>query len=180
MESENSILDETILEVDSTVEPQHIISLSKFIVLSIVSLGLYTSWWQYKAWRFYKQKEKADIAPAARVIFSLFFIYSLFNKIQQSAAEKGYLKKYSAGFLFAGIIVVALLSQLPSPFGVIISLTHFLFFIPPFKALNYAKENSTDINIVIQDSFNGRQIGIIIVGLLFWILLLIGLSVPHL
>ena len=28
---------------------------------SIISFGMYAIWWVYKAWRFYKQKEKLDI-----------------------------------------------------------------------------------------------------------------------
>jgi len=36
-----------------------------FIFLSIITLGLYSVWWIYKAWRFFQQKEMIDIMPAA-------------------------------------------------------------------------------------------------------------------
>ncbi len=175
MENENTILDENILEVDTTIEPQYIISVPKFIILSIVSFGIYRTWWQYKAWRFYKQKEKSDISPVARTIFSVFYLNSLFNKIQDSAIEKGYSERYSSVGLFIGVLVAGALSKLPQPFG-LITILSFIFFIPPFKALNYAKQNTSDINVIEQEGFNGRQIGLIVFSLLILMLLLILLS----
>ena len=176
MENENTILDENILEVDTTIEPLHIISLPKFIIFSIISFGIYTTWWQYKVWRYYKQKEKADILPVARAIFSIFFVYSLFNKIQDSANEKGYTDAYSSGALFAGVLISGGLSRLPKSFG-LISIFSFMFFIPPFKAFNYFLQNSTDLNVIEQDSLNSRQIALVIFGLLFWALVILGLTV---
>ncbi len=57
-----------------------IISLKRFIFLSIISLGLYELWWIFKAWRFFAIKDHLNIMPAARAIFSIFFLYSLFKK----------------------------------------------------------------------------------------------------
>ena len=73
MENQDEILDSRNLETNNDVEEQKIISLNKFIFLSIISFGTYEIWWIYKAWRFYQQKEKLDIMPAARAIFSIFF-----------------------------------------------------------------------------------------------------------
>jgi hypothetical protein len=56
----------------SEIDEQKIISLNKFIFLSIISFGAYEIWWIYKAWKFYQQKENLDIMPAARALFSIF------------------------------------------------------------------------------------------------------------
>jgi hypothetical protein len=40
----------------------------------------------------------------------------------------------------------------------------FMFLIPPFNALNYLKQNSMEVRTIKQDSFNARQIVLIIVG----------------
>jgi hypothetical protein len=175
MENENTILDENILEVDTTIEPQFIISVPKFIILSIASLGMYRTWWQYKAWRYYKQKEKLDISPVARTIFSVFYLNSLFKKILESATEKGYTQTYSSVGLFIGVLVAGAISKLPQPFG-LITILSFIFFIPPFKALNYAKQNTSDINVIEQQGFNGRQIGLIIFGFLILAVIIIALA----
>ncbi|MFX8512392.1 hypothetical protein ABTM04_21180, partial [Acinetobacter baumannii] len=63
------------------IENLKVISLNKFIVLSIISFGLYQIWWVFKAWRFFLIKDKLNIMPAARAVFSIFFLYSLFNRI---------------------------------------------------------------------------------------------------
>lgn len=158
------------------IDEQKIISLNKFIFLSIISFGAYEIWWIYKAWKFYQQKENLDIMPAARALFSIFFLNRLFNKILDFAKERGYKENYSSVLLFIGFIFFNLLSELPDPFGMI-ALVSFIFLIPPFKALNYAKQNSTDFVVVEQTSFNGRQIGLIVVGIIFWILILAGVTI---
>jgi hypothetical protein len=146
--------------------------------LSIISFGIYQIWWIYKTWRFFQEKDKLDIQPAVRTIFSIFFLISLFNKILNFAKEKGYTGSYSAIMLFAGFLVVSLLAQLPDPFW-LISIISFVFCIPPFTALNFAKRNSTDFIATEQTSYNGRQIAIIVIGVIFWGLVLLGLTVPH-
>ena len=106
MENQDEILDSGNLEITNVVEEQKIISLNKFIFLSIISFGTYEIWWIYKAWRFYKQKENLDIMPAARAIFSFFFLNSLFNKILEFAKKKEYQNSYSSVSLFIGFFVV--------------------------------------------------------------------------
>ncbi|MDI9862642.1 hypothetical protein [Flectobacillus roseus] len=78
------------------IDEQKIISLNKFIFLSIISFGAYEIWWIYKAWKFYQQKENLDIMPAARALFSIFFLNRLFNKILDFAKERGYKENYSS------------------------------------------------------------------------------------
>src|SRR4051812_412133 len=96
MENQNEILDSSSLTSHSTVEAQHIISVEKFILLCIASFGTYEIWWMYKAWKYYQQKEEMDIMPAARALFCIFYLYSLLEKIEYSAKEKGYTESYSA------------------------------------------------------------------------------------
>ena len=74
MENQDEILDSGNLQMTNDVEEQKLISLNKFITLSIISFGTYPIWWIYKAWRFYQQKEKLDIRPRARAFFSIFLI----------------------------------------------------------------------------------------------------------
>ncbi|MDA3491284.1 DUF4234 domain-containing protein, partial [Acinetobacter sp. AOR33_HL] len=52
------------------IENLKIISVNKFIFLSLISFGLYPIWWMFKAWRFFLIKDKLNIMPAARAIFS--------------------------------------------------------------------------------------------------------------
>lgn len=174
MLNQDEIIDKNIIPPINDIEEQKIININKFTILCIASFGLYQIWWIYKGWRFFKQKESLDIMPAARAIFSLFFLILLFNKILSFAKEKGYVENYSSTGLFIGFFICNLLSRLPDPIW-LISLLSFLLLIPPFKALNYAKQNSNEFEVTEQTSFNGRQIGLIIIGLILWGLIFLGL-----
>lgn len=175
MEINNEIIETEHVEKTYDVEEQKIMSLNKFIFLSIISFGIYQIWWIYKSWRFYQQKEKLDIMPAARAIFSILFIHSLFTKILDFAKEKGYNETYSPTTLFIGFIVVNLLSRLPDPFW-LISLSSIVCLIQPFNALNYAKQNSTDFIVTEETSFSGKQIALIVIGVILWALVIVGLN----
>jgi hypothetical protein len=163
-------------EINKAVEEQHIISVNKFKVLCILSFGLYGLWWIYKAWRFFQQKDQLNITPAVRTIFSIFFLIQLFNKILDFANAKGYNRHFSSVLLFIGYFVGNLLANLPDPFWKI-SVLSFVFLIPSFNALNFARQNSTDFIVTEQSSFNGRQIVIIIIGSLFWALVLLEMTI---
>ncbi|MGE0636942.1 MAG: hypothetical protein AB7P01_10920 [Bacteroidia bacterium] len=176
MENQPEVLDSNLNELESDVEKQYLISLPKFIILSLVSFGTYPVWWSYKAWRFFQQKDKLDIMPAVRTIFSIFFLYELFTRILHYAHEKNNTKRYSPGGLFAGYIIGNICSRLPDPLW-LISLISFVFFIPVFNALNFAKRNSTEFSVVEQDNFNQRQIILLVIGVIFWGLVILGLSV---
>lgn len=79
MDEQNEILDDDQMENVSYTEEYNIVSTNKFILLYIVSFGLYGLWWTYKAWRVFKKKDNSDIMPAMRAFFSILFLYSLFE-----------------------------------------------------------------------------------------------------
>ena len=176
MENQDKFSEEDYLETTYDVEEQKIISLNKFIFLSIISFGLYEIWWIYKAWEFFNRKEKLDINPALRAIFSIIFLIPLFNKILRFAKEKGYNSSYPSILLFVGFFVANFLAYLPDPFW-LITILEFVFLVLPFKALNFARLNSTDFIVTEQTSFNGRQIVLTVIGAIFWLLVLFGLTV---
>ncbi|EXS00713.1 putative membrane protein [Acinetobacter sp. 225588] len=151
------------------IENLKIISVNKFIFLSLISFGLYPIWWMFKAWRFFLIKDKLNIMPAARAIFSIFFLYSLFNHIKKYAKEQGYTNDFSSGWMYLGYLITSLLVGLPDPYW-LISLCSIIFLIPAFKALNYAqKQLNTTIE---QEKFNTPQIILIIIGYIMWLLIL--------
>ncbi|KYQ80712.1 hypothetical protein AWW73_16045 [Acinetobacter lactucae] len=153
------------------IENLKIISVNKIIFLSIISLGLYPIWWMFKAWRFFLIKDNLNIMPAARAIFSILFLYSLFNHIKKYAKEQGYPNDFSSGWMYLGYLITSLLVRLPDPYW-LISLCSIIFLIPAFKALNYAqKQLNTTIE---QEKFNTPQIILIIIGSIMWLLIFIS------
>ncbi|MEX3023946.1 hypothetical protein AB3569_17675 [Acinetobacter baumannii] len=151
------------------IENLKVISVNKFIFLSLISFGLYPIWWMFKAWRFFLIKDKLNIMPAARAIFFYILLYSLFNRIKTYAKEQGYINDFSSGWMYLGYLITSLLVRLPDPYW-LISLCSIIFLIPAFKALNYAqKQIETTIK---QEKFNTPQIILIIIGSIMWLLIL--------
>lgn len=166
----------SVTEEYSDKEVIGIISQDKFIILCLMTFGIYEIWWAYKTWRFFKYKDQLDIMPAARALFGIIFLIPLFNKIQSYAREKGIEANYNSIVLFVGIIALNLIARLPDPFW-LLALLGFALYIPPYKSLFHAMENTSmdDFEIQEQESFNGRQILLMVIGGILWFLVLAGL-----
>ncbi len=169
---ENEILDANFESVDSKIALESI-TRNNFIILHIATLSLYSFWWMYKAWNYYKEKEKLDIMPAARSFFALFFMISLFNKIRTDALDKGYTKNFSSVLLFFVFIIFNLLNNLPEPF-MLISYLGFIAYLQPLAAYNFAIDQSPTHKLTVLEGFNKRQIGLLLVGGILWFLIVLG------
>ncbi len=148
---------------------------NKFIILFILSLGLYSVWWMYRSWKFFQQKEEPDMMPVARAIFGVLWAYPLFERIQKYAIENGYTQTYSSGLLFIGYFLLNLSSNLPDPLG-LVAIFAFVFLVPPVRALNFAIMNSDDYDGEEVDRYSAGQMVIVAIGILFWGLILLGLA----
>lgn len=151
-----------------------IINVNKFIILCILTLGLYSIWWMYKAWRFFKEKDFLDVLPVMRAIFSIFFLYALFERIKTYANDNGYTESYSSWGLFILYLGINFLNWLPDPFS-FLSVFSFVALLAPFRAFNYSIKSSEDFKAIEADGFNSRQVGLIVFGIVFWGLILLGL-----
>ncbi|UYZ64284.1 hypothetical protein [Hymenobacter weizhouensis] len=160
------------------IETQVLISSSKFILLCLLTCGLYALYWQYKAWRFLKQWQQSDIWPAVRAIFSIFTVYELLKTLQRFANRQSIPADYRAGNLAAGYIILSLLSRLPDPFW-LISLLAFACLLPAYNVFTTALLVSEEVQAVEQPGFNTRQWLLIGVFGLFWLLALWGLTLPE-
>ena len=117
------------------------ISTPRLIFMSIISLGVFISYWVYKNWRYIKERDGLDIMPFWRGWFAIFHLYSLLKYIKEdpkvSHPEK---PDYSCGWLTCGFVMFTLCGN-----QIFIPLTlTFLFILP---AHNYiSKINSTAEN----------------------------------
>ena len=174
----HQILDDNFYPEEDNREEIELLNGNNFIILFLLSLGLYGVWWMYKSWKFFKDKNRLSIMPAARALFAIIFAYSLFEVIQQYAASKGYSKTYSSSGLFVLFIFLNILGNLPDPYWMV-SFLSFLCLMPPFHALNYAISHSDRYRGVERKGFNNRQLVIVVMGGLLWLLILAGLLLPE-
>jgi hypothetical protein len=110
--------------------------------------------------------------PACREsIVKYLFLYALLNEIHGFATKKGYQGRFSPLGLYIGFLIVNLANGLSETLW-LLSLFSFLFLIPPFKAFNFARQNSGEFVVNEQHSFSGRQVLLILIGIIAWGILL--------
>lgn len=77
----------------------------KFWFLSIVSLGIYNSYWMYRNWKAIKLKSNEEMMPIARGIFAVFWLYPLFLRLKQDSEYRFQSNKVLASWM-AGLIAL--------------------------------------------------------------------------
>lgn len=153
-----------------------IISTNKFLTLCFFSLNLYKLWWMYKTWRFFRDREGLDIYPALRAILSIIFMIPLFEKIKTLSINDEGASNYNSILLFLGVLSFNLLGYLPQPYH-LISIFASVFFISPFEAFQKGIEATGDYQVEEQQGFNPNQVYILIIGGVFWMMLIFGMFV---
>ena len=71
------------VENNSQVEGFLYIPVSRLILLSMLTFGLYCYYWQYRNWGYVKEREGLTISPFWRAWFWLFFVYALLKAIKK-------------------------------------------------------------------------------------------------
>jgi hypothetical protein len=143
-----------------------------FGLLCVASLGLYTIWWQFKCWRYFKLKEESDTFPAVRALLFLFFGISLFEKITQYSRVYDYKVNYNPIAIWAACLCINFSGYLPSPFF-LLGLFAFAPMIWPLQALNFYFTGNK--NGYVNDKLNHRQIVLLVAGIVCWALIIAGL-----
>jgi len=94
----------------STIIPYFYVDKWRFIVLNIFSARLYLIYWVYKNWRAIKLAEESKISTFWRAVFYLYFDFSLFRRIYESAKEQGFARSVSTTALATGHILTFLIN----------------------------------------------------------------------
>lgn len=111
------------------------VSLTKLVVMSFCTFGLYEIYWFYKNWHLVNQREDGNLMPVLRTFFAVIFCYSLFTRIQDSAEAQELPITLAPGFLTGGWIIFSLPWRLPNPYWMI-TLFAVFFLLPMQSAVN--------------------------------------------
>lgn len=165
--------------------PFYIVSLQKYLMLSISTFGLYHFYWFYKHWSYYTKARDLDHWPIMRGIFNIFFTHSLFEHFYAIAKQKAdhltWNPLVSASFYVILIVISRVADRLSvreigSPYSDFIA-----FFIFPITiAILYRAQKIANIACSDpQGSSNNRLSGLnvfwICLGSLVWLLLFLGI-----
>jgi hypothetical protein len=164
----------TTTKNDARILDFYVVPTSKFLILSVLTFGTYIIFWFAKNWIIVKKQENSLIHPIARAIFNIFFFSSLAERILKSAKARGYDRNYYSVLLAIGYFLLSLLFRLDDGWA-LLGFTSILTFIPLLEAIKFNNEKSTS-RINNYGKYRTGEIVAMILGGLWWILVLIGLS----
>jgi len=124
-------------EIDSDTSPYpYVISVTKLIVLSVATFGLFEVYWFYKQWKSIRAEEDINVTPILRAIFATFTSYWLFKHISEMVKKVGKKRGLESGGLAIVYFILVATYKLPDPYWWVAILT-FLPLIPAQNAINY-------------------------------------------
>ncbi|MEX0998369.1 MAG: zinc-ribbon domain-containing protein [Thermodesulfobacteriota bacterium] len=163
------------------------ISPKRLILFSVLTLGIYELYWFYKNWQAVKESERQKMYPFWRAVFAVFFCYSLFKKVLESAKKQAYQSSYSPGWLAAVYISLLLLGSglgnidsydLEFNFiWLIVVISTFIPLLPIQKAINFNNEKIKGSK-VLPEGFSSGEVVLIVIGVLWFLLVLWGTFLP--
>jgi len=171
-------------------EPEfYSVAIRKFLILYVITLGIYSVYWFYKNWSYYKLRHNDSMWPVMRGIFSIFFAHSLFRKVDETIQSKSLEFSWShAGLatLYVVCSVAANIADRLSMKGVGVPLTDYLGFFMIVGAGFALYKAQFAINLACDDpdgetnsAITPANIAWIVLGTLLWSLVLIGMLVPE-
>lgn len=157
------------------------ISPKRLALFSILTFGIYEIYWFYKNWEAVKKAEGQNISPFWRAIFAVFFCHGLFKKVLESSKSHGYKESYSPGWLATAYIALLVIgnglsraeSSDTSIIWLIVALITFIPLLSVQKAINFNNEKLKGDN-GLKQGFSGGEVALIVVGVIWFLLVLIG------
>ncbi len=149
----------------------HPVSLKKFLILTVATLGTYQIYWFYKNWQWVLTARNEQMWPAVRSFFSGIMNFALFPRIADESQSKGYgwypaLALPLAFLFFAGNILdraIARVDSMPD-WAALVSLAGMFISLP--VAMQVKRINNDNPELIAKNSkFTWRSYGLIIVFL---------------
>jgi hypothetical protein len=159
------------------------IPVTRLVILSIASGGLYEAYWIYKNWQYIKRRKNLKIKPFWRGVFGVLFCFALLRRIHgDDEARAVLIPRFAPGLLAVGWILSTILANIlgrvpGSSFTVIaLLMPSFLFFVPVQAYVNSVvrKQNPNA-------SYYGWSTGHIlclIIGIIGWMSVLVAAIKP--
>ena len=152
-------------------------SKTKLIVMSVCTFSIYIFYWFYTNWKILKETQDLDIRPFWRTFFVPIFCYSLFRGVRECSKENSISTAYSPGLITVGYILFSITGLLPDPFSLMTFFLPVLPLLPVQGAINSLNAKVVP-DLKINNQFSGWNIAGIIFGVIFWGLLILGMSMP--
>jgi hypothetical protein len=157
----------------------------QYYLLVFCSFGIYDLFWFYSTWRLLKERHRLYITPAARALFREFFAINLSREIFKLSTEAGHKPRWSPVGIGVSYVLLDILAggcmrqDAPAPFlmGVLFFLASIGVRVPLVNALNDFWRHEQP-GVSERTRLSGKAWAVVIIGSIFWIFALLGLTVP--
>lgn len=169
-----SLDEEELADVHAGQMPFYALDISKFVILSLCTFGLYDLFWFYRNWRHVQTQLNRSLSPFWRAFFAPLWSFSLFREVREYATVNQQQVGWSAGFLGAIYLFWVPTWRLPDPWW-LITLLSFIPLVPVQQTIN---EVATELGVAPDRKYSAKHVAVILLGGLFTILAVIGTLMP--
>ena len=158
-------------------------SVWKFVLLAVLTFGVYEIIWFNRNWRQLKAHKNLDIRPGWRTVglfvpfYGLVLIYRQLSDIREFSKEVGLEKLFSPGSTLLFWMIFTAAWKAPDPYWLISNLSVVPLVVVQGVLNSYWKNEQT--GRVERKGFSGGQIALLVIGAIAWVLVLIGMFVPE-
>lgn len=152
--------------------PQFGVSLSKLVIMSLCTFGIYEIYWSYKQWDAQRKRDQEAMMPFWRAFFAPLWGFSLFPRLQRIVTTYGGTAAWSGMGLAVAYLILHLLWRLPDPYWWLsqLSIVPILMVQRSINDLNAAVAPDAPRN----DSYSGANVVIILLGGILFLLAILG------
>jgi hypothetical protein len=111
------------------------VSITKLVLVSFFTLGVYEAYWIYRNWQHIRDREGLRISPFWRAFVPFFYCYPIFRRVRDFTSDAAD-RALPAGPLALGWIVTSPLAWLPDPYGWLCFVASILCLVPVQHAAN--------------------------------------------
>ncbi len=166
------------IQSDKTSSFSQAVPIKKLTILYICTFGLYIFYWFYKNCKLIRLESGEDIKPGLRTlglivpILNIFLIYNVFKRIYFMAKQENCEVLYTPGWMTFAYIGCNLLSRLPG----VLFLLGLLSLLPLIEVQKWSNSywHKKQPDLEEKKKFVPEEIIVLVLGLIFWILVLIG------
>ena len=101
---------------ESAQAPWFRVGTAKFLLMCVVTFGVYQIYWFYQQWR-HVQRRGEVVHPALRTLFTGIFCYALFRRVAEDALARGVASVPSPVASAVAFVVLSITWQLPAPWS---------------------------------------------------------------
>ena len=155
------------------------VSLPKFVLMNLATIGFYGFFWMWKCWRWTKAHRGQPIAPFWRALFGGIWLYPLFKEVNRKLAGRalatGLGVATAVGYLAISIAQSAA-SRLGAPTTAVLLLVAQSACLLPAATAVVRQNESGPETLRRNSAFTRHTAAALVAGALYWVLVIAGLQ----